>query len=222
MSLIISQDITQPVDVSLIDRNRLSARDSKVLRAFENDVWLPNTTAIDQKHCLTTRDLLFQILMVEDVSKSKLSQIDDISTKLNPKYQKIDRLSTGREKVVINQVNVDTEETSAENFTQQSKKTVYKLTLQDKSGAIFYALNTINLPWLSVCMLGSKLIISERTQFIRGVFLLKDTNCMFLGGVNQSWNENRELKLQDYLEAKLQREEESRASSNSKKRKNTQ
>lgn len=222
MSQIISQDITQPIHISQIDGSRLTSRDSLVLRAFRNDVWLPNTTAAEQKHCLVSRELLFQILMVEDISKSKLSQIEDITTRLNPKYQRIDRLSSGKEKVVINQVNVETEETNIEASSQSSKKTVYRLTLQDKSGAILYALNTTNLPWLSVCMLGSKLIINKGTQFIRGVFLLNDANCIFLGGVNQTWNENRELKLQDYLEAKLQRDSEARGSSTSKKRKGTQ
>ncbi|QLQ81907.1 hypothetical protein HG537_0G01610 [Torulaspora globosa] len=222
MSQIISQDITQPIHIPQIDGSRLSSRDSLVLKAFRNDVWLPNTTGIEQKYCLVSRELLFQILMVEDISKSKLSQIDDITTRLNPKYQRIDRLNNGREKVVINQVNVETEETNIDNSCQSNKKSVYRLTLQDKSGAIFYAINTTNLPWLFVCMLGSKLIINTGTQFIRGVFLLNDTNCIFLGGVNQIWNENRELKLQEYLEAKLRRDSESRVSSNSKKRKATQ
>lgn len=222
MSLIISQDITQPFDLSRIDRSRLSSRDLIVLGALQNDTWLPNTTAIEQKHCLVNRDLLFQILMLEDIGKSKLSQIDDIATRLDPKTQKIDRLSTGRDKVVVNQVNVDNEEATSENRNQSTKKAVYKLTLQDKSGAIFYAVSATDLPWLSVCMLGSKLIISEKTQFVRGVFLLNDSHCTFLGGVNQVWNESREVKLRDYLEAKMLRESESRASANSKKRKNIQ
>ncbi|QLL34790.1 hypothetical protein HG536_0H01650 [Torulaspora globosa] len=222
MSQIISHDITQPIHIPQIDGNRLSSRDSLVLRAFKNDVWLPNTTVAEQKHCLVSRELLFQILIVEDISKSKLSQIEDITARLNPNNQRIDRLSSGREKIVINQVNVESEETNIETSSPPNKKTVYRLTLQDKSGAIFFALNVTNLPWLSVCMLGSKLIISMGTQFIRGVFLLNDTNCIFLGGVNQTWNENRELKLQDYLESKLQRESESQLSSNTKKRKATQ
>ena len=33
--------------------------------------------------------------MVENITKSKLTQIDDIKTKLDPKKQKVDRLRSG-------------------------------------------------------------------------------------------------------------------------------
>lgn len=222
MSQIISQDITQPINVSDFEHPGVSSRDSAVIGAYRNGPWLPGTAAIDQKFCAVDRDLLFQVLMVENISKSKLGQIDDIKTKLDPKYQKSDRLSSGKEKVVINQVNVENEEMSVDDNAQSSKKTVFKLTIQDKNGAIYYAMNTTNLPWLAVCMLGSKLIISRGTHFTRGVFLLNNSNCTFLGGVNQAWNENREAKLQEYLEAKLHRENGSRGTGQGRKRANVQ
>ncbi|CCE90290.1 Rmi1p TDEL_0B01610 [Torulaspora delbrueckii] len=220
MSLIISQDITQPINVSTLERTAASSRDSAVTSAYRNDPWLRGSAAIDQKFCQVDRDLLFQILMIENISKSKLSQIDDIKTRLDPKQQKSDRLSSGREKVVINQVDVENEETNLDQTIQSSKRNVFKLTIQDKTGAIYYAMNSTNLPWLAVCMLGSKLIINRGTNFVRGVFLLNESNCTFLGGVNQLWNENREAKVQEYLEAKLHRENGSPNSGHRKKRSN--
>lgn len=223
MSSILAQDITQPIDVSSLQGLGTSSRDSALISAYSNDPWLPGTPVIDQKFCVVDREILFQILMVENISKSKLSQIDDMKIRLDPKHQKSDRLSTGRDKkVVINQVNVEAEEPNVEDFCFSSKKDVFKLTLQDKTGAIFFAVTLVSLPWLAVYNLGSKLIINRGTNFVRGVFQLNESNCTFLGGVNPIWNENREIKLQEYLEAKLQRENEPRGPSQGKKRNNVQ
>lgn len=229
MSLIIAQDITQPNDLSNIDRFNINSRDSLVLKSYESEPWLSqnSSSVVDQKLCVVDRDLLFQILMVENISRSKLNQIDDIKAKLDPKYQKVDRLKTGKEKIVINQVNLDNENIDTDsngngNFIQSPNKVVFKLTLQDKSGAIFYAINSTHLPWFNVCMLGSKIVIKTGTQFCRGVFILKDSCCVFLGGINRIWNENRESKLCNYLDAKLQRDNNGDGTrTTSKKRKNT-
>lgn len=229
MSSIIAQDITSIPQYSDASTSSLSGRDLIVAKALANEPWHPDETSatlVNQKLCRVDRDLLFQVLMVENTSKSKLSQVDELNTKLDPKSQKVDRLKTGKDKVVINQVNVDSEEapTDVDNQANRSmaqSKAVFKLMLQDRSGSLFYAINSTPLPWLNACMLGSKILIKQGTLFNRGVFILQESHVMFLGGINRAWNENREAKLCEYLEVKLRRDGENRTKHNGKKRQNS-
>lgn len=226
MSAIIFQDISQvssPLQIN--DRSRLSGREVTILEAFENEPW--NTgppLLVDQKFTILDRDLLFQIVMVENTSKSKLNQVDDIKTKLDPNLQRVDRLKDTKNKVVINQVDVDKDEMVSETpnaNTNSQSKAVFKLVLQDRRGSLFYSINSSPLPWLQVCMLGSKVIVKKGSIFNRGVFILQEPNVLFLGGINRSWNENRDEKLCEYLEAKLQRDAEDVKLNGTRKRKNT-
>lgn len=214
MSGLLGEDITS---LGYVDRSSLSARDLAVLKVWETDVWLHDKNPIQQPFTILPRDALFQILMIENVSRSKLIQIDDIDNRLNPAKQKVDRLQNS--KVVINQVNLENDD-GVDN-ERNIGKDVFKLTLQDKSGKMFYAINSNNLPWIGVCMLGSKLIIKSGASFNRGVFIIKDSDCTFLGGINRTWNENKETKLYSYLDSKLKRDSGQNVgtNSNNKKRK---
>ncbi|AQZ13548.1 RMI1 (YPL024W) [Zygosaccharomyces parabailii] len=229
MSFIIAQDITTIPSPLEINRSSLNGRDLIVTRAFENEPWHSGESAaslVEQKLCQVDRDLLYQILMVENTSKSKLSQIDDMNTKLDPRSQKVDRIKTGKEKVVINQVNVDSDESptdgeSQTNRSQAQSRVVFKLVLQDRNGSLFYAINSTPLPWLHACMLGSKIVVRQGAYFNRGVFILREACVMFLGGINRVWNENRDAKLCEYLEAKLQKDNGQKTTHNNKKRQST-
>lgn len=224
MSVVIFQDISQiasPLEIG--NRSSLSSRDIAIVKAFENEPWNAGSPAlVDQKFSRTDRDLLFQILMVENTSRSKLNQIDDIKTKLDPNLQRVDRLKTSKDKVVVNQVDMDDDEPRAEDVPNTIQtKAVFRFVLQDRKGSLFYATNSTPLPWLQVCMLGSKVIIKRGSIFNRGVFILQEPNVLFLGGINRAWNENRDGKLCEYLESKLQRDAEDVKLNGTKKRKNT-
>lgn len=226
MSTIIFQDISQvPSPLQINDRSTLTGRDLAILEAFENEPWNSGPPPlVDQKLSRLDRDLLFQILMVENTSKSKLNQVDDIRAKLDPTLQRVDRLKTTRDRVVINQVDIDSDEPTSENASTNAlnqSRAVFRLVLQDRKGSLFYAINSSPLSWLQVCMLGSKVIIKKGSIFNRGVFILQEPNVLFLGGINRAWNENRDGKLCEYLEAKLQRDAEDMKLNGSKKRKNT-
>lgn len=109
------------------------------------------------------------------------------------------------------------ENNSNNNSSAAKNKAVFKLTLQSKSGDVFFAINSTPISWSS-CMLGSKIVILPGTVFNRGVFILKDSQVIFLGGINRVWNENRDQKFCDYLESKLQRDKQL-VNGGSKKRK---
>ena len=157
--------------------------------------------------------------MVENISKPKLSQLDDLKVRINPKNQRIDRLSTSRQApsgtkpASKNQliVAVDVEADSSANLMQNSvEKSVFKLTLQDKSGAMYFAVNLCPLNFLkndgSSCILGSKAVILPGAIFNRGMFLLQENTVTFMGGIIKSWNDGRDYKLVDYLESELERQ----------------
>ncbi|EJS41296.1 nce4p [Saccharomyces arboricola H-6] len=225
-SSILSQDITDDITPPA-SSPALGSREQLVCKAYQNEPWLAGVAQdliLDKKLIVVDRELLFQILMVENITKSKLTQIDDIKTKLDPKKQKVDRLRSGlqvsdaKKYEVITQVNMeDDSNTNNNNYNTNYNnnndgntardKSVFKLTLQSKSGDVFFAINCTPIPWSS-CMLGSKIVVLPGTMFNRGVFMLKDSQVIFLGGINRVWNENREQKLCDYLESKLQRDKQ--------------
>ncbi|CAI4036847.1 hypothetical protein SMKI_16G1450 [Saccharomyces mikatae IFO 1815] len=229
-SSILSQDITEDITPPA-NSSTLGSREQLVFRAYQNEPWLSGIALnliLDKKHIVVDRELLFQVLMVENITKSKLTQIDDIRTKLDPKKQKVDRLRSGQQGTgakryeVITQVNMEDDGNVTENNgpndynnykdynnneSAAKNKAVFKLTLQSKSGDVFFAINSTAIPWSS-CMLGSKIVILPGTVFNRGVFILKDSQVIFLGGINRVWNENRDEKFCDYLESKLQRDKQ--------------
>lgn len=231
IAAIISQDITLPIALPS-NRSELGPREQMVIKAYESEPFLSKLDSrskiVDQKLIRVENDLLFQILLVENISTSTVSQLDDIKAKTDPKTQKVDRLRQTNYKV-ITQVDIDdTDNDGCNNFKQNgnsklplnSKNNTYKITLQSKSRSIFFAINSAPLPWAS-CMLGSKIIVKSGTLFNRGVFLLQESQVIFLGGINRIWNENKDEKISAYLHAKLDVNNELVNNQNSKKRKSS-
>lgn len=89
-SSILSQDITDDITPPAYSAT-LGSREQIVFRAYQNEPWLAGTASnliLDKKLVIVDRELLFQVLMVENITKSKLTQIDDIKTKLDRKNRK--------------------------------------------------------------------------------------------------------------------------------------
>lgn len=187
------------------------SREETVFTALRNEPWLDNVDTpqiLDKKMLTTDRDLLFQVMMIENISKSKLSQVDDMKSNIDPKNQRVDRLKTSanipnKSYKVINEVNIEDDEIANSDMTNSfaAQKVVYKLTIQSRSGKIFFALNLKPIQWASSA-LGAKIVIRKGALFNRGMFILKDIDVMFLGGMIRSWNEDKDLKVMDYLETK--------------------
>lgn len=239
ISTIISSDITNPIQGLPQDLSTLTARERTVLQAYNNEPWGSNENSngrasfIETKCKVVDRDLLFQILMVEDVSTSKQAQLDELHVKLDPRSERVDRLRNGptpnantrgsntpRGRRLVSQINMDSDNDddddsnntndrwrdNGNNYNAQpaKKATVYKFTIQDRAGNIFFAINSIPIPWGS-CMLGSKIVVKKGSLFNRGTFLFAEPQALFLGGINRSWNEDRDLKMCEFLEASLER-----------------
>lgn len=230
MSGLIALDITQQIDLASLKHDPSSSRDRMIIAAYQNIPWAlesntSNTSNTSQVNILTTdRDLLFQILMVENISKSKQSQIDDINAKLNPKNQRVDRLNASKLKrqpqTVISHIDMDNDNTDLpSSLMQSSQNDMFKFTIQGKNSTIFSAITTYPIKWGN-CALGAKIIIKKGTLFNKNIFILRNqSNSTFLGGINRIWNENRDLKLNDYLSQKLTRNRATASSQTSRKRK---
>lgn len=212
---ILPKDITQITDFGFSAAR--GTREDVVFTALKNEPWLDNeapSAILDRKMVFTDRDLLFQVMMVENISKSKLSQVDDMKSSLDPRKQRVDRLKTSanvpnKPYKVINEVNIEDDQDAnsdmANNYAAQ--KIVYKLTIQGRSGKIFFAANLKPVQWVSSA-LGAKIVIRRGTLFNRGMFILKESDVMFLGGMIRSWNEDKDFKVMDYLEKKANDENE--------------
>ncbi|KAL3230138.1 RecQ-mediated genome instability protein 1 [Nakaseomyces bracarensis] len=207
-----------PNDITKISYVGLTAargtREETVFNALKNEPWLDSidaTEILDRKMVIVDRDMLFQVMMIENVSKSKLSQVDDMKTNLDPKNQRVDRLKTSnipsKSYKVINEVNIDDGQDANTDMTNNfaAQKTVYKLAIQSRSGKIFFAINLKPINWASSA-LGAKIIIRKGAIFNRGMFLLNENDVMFLGGMIRSWNEDKDFKVMDYLENKAKEE----------------
>ncbi|CCK67925.1 Rmi1p KNAG_0A02360 [Huiozyma naganishii CBS 8797] len=199
-------------------------RELSAVRAWRNEPWVPT-----QGKRVVDRELLFQILLVENVSKPKQAQLDAIRAKLDPRNQRVDTLrggSTPRRQAVVTQVDLDNDDVGrgapalGTAAGANNNKSVFKFTLQDKSGAVFFGINRTPLLHHNSWILGAKLILKPGTIVNNDVFLFQKEQAVFLGGIDRVWNENNDLKMRDYLEYKLNRDNCS-AAGNKKKRKFT-
>lgn len=210
-------DITQPVNISP-SNSSTNERVKLMTDAYNNPVWSDRDIG-DQKMVKVQEPLLFQVCMVENIWRSKLSQLDDLKVRIDPRNQRIDRLSTSKKapnaaqagrtsgNQLITAMDVDSDVPA--DLTQSAPdKSMFKLTLQDKSGAMYFAINLSPLNFLkndgNSCILGSKAVILPGAVFNRGAFLLRDNNVVFMGGIIKQWNDGRDYKLIEYLESELQ------------------
>lgn len=218
MSGLIALDITQQIDLASLKKDFLSGREQMIIKSYENLPWTGETNNKNNKPIMMIldRDILFQILMVENISRSKQSQLDDINIKLDPKNQRVDRLNASKLKNpnqpqlrqnVITQIDMDNDNNTSSHLNSISHDNdMFKFTIQGKNGMVFFAITTFPMKWGN-CALGAKIIIKQGTIFNKKIFILKkSTNATFLGGINRIWNENRDLKVHDYLTQKLQRD----------------
>ncbi|KAG0658812.1 hypothetical protein C6P45_002064 [Maudiozyma exigua] len=215
-------------NISIPDSNNPTRKEvglnKDIYDSFDNEPWLHNSSQdITQlKMMKVDRDLLFQIIMIEDISKSKQSQFDELSTRIDPKNQRVDTLrnSKGPKKFdIVTQVDLDNDNDTPTNNNNalgsgSNKKTVYKMTIQSKRSDIFSAITTFPFDTKG-CYWGSKIIIKKGTIFNRGVFYLKEENIVKCFGRIQNWMENQELKMHFYLEEKLKRDNETNSSNGS-------
>ncbi|KAH3682710.1 hypothetical protein WICPIJ_006316 [Wickerhamomyces pijperi] len=93
----------------------------------------------------------------------------------------------------------------------QSSKCFYKLTLQDSQKNLIYAIEMEKLPFLSGAVsltgwpihLGSKLLLKEGTDIIKGVIMLRRNDVEFIGGSVRDWNTGLEERIIKIMEDEI-------------------
>lgn len=209
------------VDITTVT-NVLEDPNSLIVKAFNNETW-PTKDIFQQKLITVNRPLLFQVCMIENISRSKLTQVDELQVVIDPRRQKVDRLSTSRDcQQLISEVNLDDDDDDGttsyhnnsgvgngdSNYTNNKdagnlNQHVYKLILQDKKGNLFYAINLDPIPALKTCFLGSKLIILPGAKFNRGMFTFNNSTVKLMYGLIQQWNDGKLQKVTEYLQNEL-------------------
>ncbi|AAS53829.1 AFR458Cp [Eremothecium gossypii ATCC 10895] len=208
---VLSADITQLTEEQ-VNAGPDGAVGTLLKEAYQSAVW--GGEGREQQRCqAVNRKLLFQVCMVENVSRSRLAQVDEYHVRLAPRKQMVDRVGAGKELVSSVDVDSDSNQPAAD---ERQAPAVYKLTLQDKSGGLFYAMNVEAIGALKTVMLGAKLVILPGAVFNRGIFLLTASTVRLLFGLIPSWNGGKEHKVCAYLECLL---EEERVATGSGKRK---
>ncbi|KAH3902130.1 Rmi1p SCDLUD_001943 [Saccharomycodes ludwigii] len=196
-----------------------------------------NSNVLDAQMKIIDEPYLFQIILIEDINKPLLQQFDDLSTEIDPKKQKVDRISTSsnpnnkeKKNNLVTSINVDVDVDNNNNNNHSDSdinNKIYKLTIQDKSGKMYFAFNIDYIPFCKNMLnpllspkprlLGTKIIILPGAIFNRGVFILNNANVKFLGGAIKEWNHNIEGKMIYYWKAKLQQLHEQQLNSKKKK-----
>ncbi|AGO10644.1 AaceriAFR458Cp [[Ashbya] aceris (nom. inval.)] len=208
---ILSADITQLTE-DQVNAGTDGTVGTLLREAYQSAAW--GAAGREQQRCqVVDRKLLFQVCMVENVSRSRLAQVDEYHVRLAPRKQMVDRVGAGKE--LVRDVDVDKDGDQPATDERQAPA-VYKLTLQDKSGNLFYAMNVETIGALKTVMLGAKLVILPGAVFNRGVFLLTASTARLLFGLIPSWNGDKEHKVCAYLEHLL---EDERTATGSGKRK---
>lgn len=214
MASLLAKDITE-ADLNI--ESGTSVRDIQIFEALKNPTIRGLFPGRDTKEIVNhklTHAILFQIIMVQPISKSKLALVDELRRLNDPKSARVDRLQNS----LVNEVNMDDNPPQAMQPTN-SKQGVYKFALQDHLGDVFYATNRTALSWNNF-ILGSKVILKEGTLFNRGMFLMDHDKTVFLGGILQQWNQAKNEKTLEFLQTKLDADRNSMSSSStSRKRK---
>ncbi|AMD22713.1 HHL057Wp [Eremothecium sinecaudum] len=210
----LSTDITH-LDHKLLELLPQAPNGHLFREAYLSSPW-PNVKVEEQRCKIVERKLLFQVCMVEDISRSKLSQIDEFQMRLNPRKRMVDRVNYSKREVVT-AIDVDTDEPQVKDSCSDVNR-VYKLTLQDKIGQLFYAINIEHIATLKTCMLGAKVIVLPGTVFNRGMFMLTNANLRTLFGLIPSWNADKDRKICTYLESKLDDDREVLNGANGKRK----
>lgn len=200
-------------DISQTSADNIDFMGNPTLKeAFSN--YLPN--AIYQAKSQTfTKPLLFQILLVIDMSKSLVRTLEALES-LPPNITSLSEYtqnenSANQPRRIIRVQDISTEETgdemtspednvTANDLFKAGKNSIHKLILQDSQGRKFYGIEQQPINGIGIqTPLGGKVLLSN-IEFKYGVAILSSNNTQFLGGCVSVINRNSRERLKDYIQ----------------------
>jgi len=167
------------------------------------------------------RDVLVQVLDLEDVSRSRWEQVEEleaIERGEQTRGRQVIRLPVGGEEE-------DGEGAGSQQQQQQhqqqrsqgpgavasgaaaAKKATHKLVLQDAKGQKIFGLELKRIEKIAIgtTNIGEKILLKSGTVVARGVIMLEPSTCIFLGGKVDAWQkpwlEGRLTRLRDAVQA---------------------
>lgn len=140
---------------------------------------------VNQETAILRHAVLLHVIRVEDISASKLSQVDEWKEILDPNNRFVDRLNKSTR--LVREINEEEDQLSS-TFKLKGVST-YKLLLRDKDHHFIYAYELEPLKFLRneqtntpmPIKLGGRLLIKPGTTILRGVLLLNHKNCEYKG-----------------------------------------
>lgn len=175
----------------------------------------PNSSNLDVKEIQLPRDILVQVLDIENLTKSKWEQVEEleaIARGEQTRGREIIRLPTGNEEDddavdgQATQFPVNGSDRSglqgrggpaaaagnANTSTAASKSSTHRLVLQDCKGQKLYGLELKRIDKIGIGTLniGEKFILKRGAIIARGTLLLEPTTCTILGGKVEAWQKS--------------------------------
>lgn len=166
-------------------------------------------------YAATNDETLFQIISLENCSRSAADQLDELLANEEVGGVGADRLRFGNNRVV-RQMDVEDDNGNGQEPVVTSSinnaTSLFKLTLQDGEGALFYAIELDKLNFLSSkntkhgfpIPLGAKLLVKKGVEVSHNCLLLKPQDVSYLGGVVTEWNVDLVKKHIQHLRERLQ------------------
>ncbi|KAI3325691.1 hypothetical protein HD806DRAFT_521208 [Xylariaceae sp. AK1471] len=192
-------------------KTRLLAADLTTPALFDSPspAFPPNSSSPEVREVKLTRDTPVQVLDIENLSKSKWEQVEEleaIARGEQTRGREIIRLPTGNEEdeyAVDGQTIQSTANgaerpglqgrgglaASANTTNTVSKASTHRLVLQDCKGQKLYGLELKRIDRIGIGTLniGEKIILKRGTIVARGTLLLEPTTCTILGGKIEAW-----------------------------------
>lgn len=142
---------------------------------------------VSQESTALRHAVLLHIIRVEDISTSKLNQIDEWKEILDPNNRFVDRLNKSTR--LVREINFQDENEQLSSMPKLKGSSTYKLLLRDKDNHFVYAYELEPLKFLRdeqtntpmPIKLGGRLLIKPGTKILRGVLLLNHKNCEYKG-----------------------------------------
>lgn len=134
------------------------------------------------------KPVLFHVMQIFNISKSRLNQLDDWKEYEDPHNVLVDRISKSSrgQNRIIREVNLDED---ASNMVIRNDGATYKLLLRDYTNNYCFAYELSPLPFLRnqtadtplPLELGGRLLVKKGAIALSGVILLERNQCEYLG-----------------------------------------
>ncbi|RYP74924.1 hypothetical protein DL771_002708 [Monosporascus sp. 5C6A] len=183
----------------------------------------PNLSSAQVQETKLPRDILAQVLDIDNLSKSKWEQVEEleaIARGEQTRGREIIRLPTGNEADEEGDDGAATQSVSSgggrpgaagragtTSANAASKNSTHRLVLQDCRGQKIYALELRRIEKIGIGTLniGEKIMLKKGATVARGVVLLEPATCVVLGGKvevwQKAWLEGRLARLKEAVGA---------------------